>query len=106
MKVRDIIEVSRVPSGELDVPLIFELDEDEKMEIYRYLYRHVPKFDEWYNGGRERRHAIIEAAERLAERGMPQAITALVIDHLAVVGDGKLVGPVDPFPCPRSKVSS
>jgi len=97
MKVRDFILVSHVPNGGLDVPLVFELEQEEAETICRYLELHFC--------GRLPSDDICEAAQRLAERGIPQGIEELVIQELRRRGRVLAVN-VDSFPCPHSKVAS
>lgn len=92
MKVRDNILVARPANGGLDVPLVFELDETEENQIVVYLAS-------VFGLGRVPRD-LIPAAFRLAERGMPQAITFLVVGELRRRGRWSEIDAVEPFLCP------
>ena len=97
MKVRDLIETVWPVNGGPDLSLVFELEEDEQLAIKHYLEKHDgPGVD----------LALYCAAERLAERGIPQGITQLVHDKLVRLGRVTEAAMLEPFPCPQSKVAS
>src|SRR3989304_3210121 len=98
MRVRDEILVSHPANGGLDVPLVFELEQEECGIVADYLRSCLGSFSV----------KLLECAWRLAERGIPQAIEQLVIDELLAQGRSNSARAVmmDPFPCPRSKVAT
>jgi hypothetical protein len=73
----------------MDVPLVFELDQAEKDTIRGYVLRSFP--------GWRPSAEFLDAAYRLAERGIPDAITKLVMDELSRCGRGAEVESVKPF---------
>jgi len=94
MKVRDFILVSHAPNGGLDVPLVFELELQDRVSIAEYVLHWLP----------DAGVPIRDAAFRLAERGIPQGITALVVGELCRRGRLEELSALEPFPCPQSKV--
>jgi hypothetical protein len=96
MRVRDEILVLRPANGGMDVPLVFEINLEERAVIYNYLLANVPSY-----GPRNDLvvpDSICVAACRLAERGMPDAITKLVKDELIRRGRwSHEVDKVEPF---------
>jgi hypothetical protein len=87
VKVRDEIAVSRVAG--LDVPRVFELEDDDRRVLGEYLAK--------YGLVRARDVSLCEAAFRLAERGIPQGITFLVRNELLARGRLKEAALVAPF---------
>lgn len=87
MKVREHIAVSSVRG--LDVPLVFELEDEENLAVLDYLGRYLG------DGCMAVRHA----AWRLAERGIPQGITTLVSHELLRTGRDPDYEHLEPFPC-------
>ena len=88
MLVRDEILVSRPANGGMDCPLVFELDAVEQQAVIDYLAGCFPKNIPC---------DLLDAAYRLAERGIPQGITELVKRELIDRGRWDEAKDLEPF---------